>query len=96
MSFHQDNSLRKLRSSGRYLLFTGLGSALLLSSFSWSAETSFVWAAGLGVLLELLIENAAKSRRPQPPKDADFGGEATVSAQFKSAQFKRGHAKDPI
>lgn len=91
MSPHQNNSLRKLRSCGRYLLFTGLGSALLLSSFSWSAETSFVWAASLGVLLELLIENAAKSRRPQHPKDADLGGETNVLAQFEG-----GHAKDPI
>ncbi|MEM8810241.1 MAG: hypothetical protein AAGF01_29840 [Cyanobacteria bacterium P01_G01_bin.38] len=64
-SSSKDTSLIKLRNTcGRYLLFTGLGSYLLLSSFSWSAETSFLGAAGLGILLELLLENLFKSQRP--------------------------------
>ena len=64
-SSSKDASLIKLRNTcGRYLLFTGLGSYLLLSSFAWSAETSFLGAAGLGILLELLLENLFKSQRP--------------------------------
>lgn len=68
----KDTALLRLRNScGRYLLFTGLGSYLLLSSFSWSAETSFLGAAGLGILLELLIETLFKSPRNRYPETSE-------------------------
>lgn len=52
----KDTFLRRLlHNYSRYILLTVLGSCTLLVSFDWTAETSLLSAAGLGVLLELLI-----------------------------------------
>jgi len=56
MSNIRDVFLRRLlHNYSRYILLTVLGSCTLLVSFNWTAETSLLSAAGLGVLLELMI-----------------------------------------
>ncbi|MGC1308614.1 MAG: hypothetical protein WA885_15415 [Phormidesmis sp.] len=66
MSLSKDHSLLRLRNScGRYLLVTTVLGSLLLPTFSGSAEISLMWAAGLGALIELLLEGMLKSRQRQ-------------------------------
>ena len=56
MSHIKDSFLRRLwHNYSRYILLTVLGSCTLLVSFDWTAETSLLSAAGLAVLLELLV-----------------------------------------
>ena len=58
MSNIKDVFLRRLlHNYSRYILLTVLGSCTLLVSFNWTAETSLLSAAGLGVLLELIISS---------------------------------------
>lgn len=52
----KDTFLRRLlHSYSRYILLIVIGSSTLLLSFDWSAETSLLSAAGLGVLIEILL-----------------------------------------
>ncbi|MEM9808906.1 MAG: hypothetical protein AAF959_26935 [Cyanobacteria bacterium P01_D01_bin.56] len=52
----KDTFLRRLlHSYSRYILLIVFGSSTLLLSFDWSAETSLLSAAGLGVLIEILL-----------------------------------------
>lgn len=64
MAYIKDTFLRRLvHSYSRYILLTVLGSTTLLLSFDWSAETSLLSAAGLGVLMELLLSSSRKSTK---------------------------------
>ncbi|MEM9803731.1 MAG: hypothetical protein AAF959_00500 [Cyanobacteria bacterium P01_D01_bin.56] len=59
----KDSFLRRLMHNySRYILLTVIGSSTLLVSFNWTAETSLLSAAGLAVLLELLLS----SRKAKP------------------------------
>ena len=52
----KDSFLRRLTHNySRYILLTIIGSSTLLLSFNWTAETSLLSAAGLGVLMELFL-----------------------------------------
>ncbi|MEO0348453.1 MAG: hypothetical protein AAF282_00200 [Cyanobacteria bacterium P01_A01_bin.15] len=66
----KDTFLRRLlHSYSRYILLIVVGSSTLLLSFDWSAETSLLSAAGLGVLIELLLS------RMKPTQKLDVGDE---------------------
>ncbi|MGD1857803.1 MAG: hypothetical protein ACFB2W_26505 [Leptolyngbyaceae cyanobacterium] len=65
MSQIKDTFLRRLlHNYSRYILLTVIGSSTLLVSFDWSAETSLLSAASLGVLLELLISGMKSKPLP--------------------------------
>ena len=67
----KDVFLRRLMHNySRYILLTVIGSTTLLLSFNWTAETSLLSAAGLGVLLELFM-SGLKSK-PQMPEDDSY------------------------
>ena len=83
-----DKSLIRLRNScGRYLLLTGLGSYSFLSSFSWSAETSFICAAGASLLLELLFEYTAEAAPQRQNSDVKYASQSVVEP-FRSHSEK--------
>ena len=54
---------RLLHSYSRYILLLVVGSSTLLLSFDWSAETSLLSAAGLGVLIELLLSRMKSTQK---------------------------------
>ena len=57
-----------------------LGSCTLLVSFNWTAETALLSAAGLGVLLELLI--SGMRAKPLPVEQQDYNPQlATQQSQ---------------
>ena len=63
MAYIKNTFLKRLMHSySRYILLTVIGSSTLSLSFNWTAETSLLSAAGLGVLLELFI-GSLKSKR---------------------------------
>lgn len=67
MSYIKDAFLRRLlHNYSRYILLTVLGSCTLLVSFDWTAETSLLSAAGLGVLLELFLSRMRSKSLPIP------------------------------
>ena len=69
MSQIKDAFLRRLMHNySRYILLTVIGSSTFLLSFDWTAETSLLSAAGLGVLLELLIS----SQKAKPQLDEEI------------------------
>ena len=58
MAFIKDTFIKRLMHNySRYILLTVVGSSMFLLSFDWTAETSLLSAAGLGVLLELFISS---------------------------------------
>ena len=61
----KDTFLRRLlHSYSRYILLIVVGSSTLLLSFDWSAETSsLLSAAGLGVLIELLLSRMKSTQK---------------------------------
>lgn len=63
MGHIKDTFLKKMMHNySRYIFLTVVGSSTLLLSFSWTAETSLLSAAGFVALLELLL-----SRRKLKP-----------------------------
>ncbi len=56
MLHNRFSSVKKLSQSySRYLFLTVIGSSTLLVSFSWDAETSLLSAAGVAMVIELLL-----------------------------------------
>ena len=67
----KDAFLRRLLNNySRYILLTVLSSCTLLVSFNWTAETSLLSAAGLGVLLELFL--SSMKSKPLPVDEQDY------------------------
>ncbi|MBE9069424.1 hypothetical protein IQ260_22520 [Leptolyngbya cf. ectocarpi LEGE 11479] len=74
MAYIKDTFLRRLvHSYSRYILLTVLGSTTLLLSFDWSAETSLLSAAGLGVLMELLLSSRKSPKQLALDDDLSAG-----------------------
>ena len=81
----KDMFLRRLMHNyGRYILLTLVGSSTLLLSFDWTAETSLISAAALGVLLELFISNL-KSKQ-QIAEDDNYSPQLVPLELRRSAQ----------
>lgn len=84
MSYIKDAFLKKLlHNYSRYILLTVLGGCTLLVSFDWTAETSLLSAAGLAVLLELLISGMRSKSLPMDDK--------TYSPQLVTQRSQRGN-----
>ena len=91
MKFSEKKFLSRLSDNyGRYILFTGLGSLVLVTSLSWQSETAFLVAAGLGIVLELLLEKRLELGRSDLADqiEEDFQSENSI-VQTVSIRHKK-------